>query len=495
MLWLALRLPSLPLDIFRRAAQADTAFAVSTGEGARAEIIACNKKARDKGVRSGMQVSAAMALDASLQVVPRDTGAERAALERVAAWALQFTPVVSLAPPSELLLEIEGSLKLFGGLGGLRRQVAEGVQALGYRALVAVAPTPLAAQFFARAGLPVLIRHADALHASLARLPADVLDLPVEALRLFDDIGVQTLGDCLALPRDGLARRLGERVLDMLDRAAGRLPDPRLRYAPPTLFSASQPLPAPAQEAEMLLFAARRLLAELCGFLSATAQGVQRLQFTLSHHGCKPTVLTLSLTTASRDADHLLNVLRERLDATALPCPALAIALRSELLLPVAYRSASLLPDATRHAEVAAQLVERLRARLGDAAVIGLKTVDDYRPEQGWHACEPGTQPHDAAAGRSRPLWLLSTPRRLEENAEMPCYEGRLALLAGPERIETGWWDDHQVERDYFVARTPAHALLWIYRNRHAGQGWYLHGFFSCYWLFAMGYWLTAFHR
>jgi len=495
MLWLALRLPSLPLDIFRRAAQADTAFAVSGGEGARAEIIACNKKARDKGMQPGMPVSAALALDAGLQVVPRDAAAEQAALERVAAWALQFTPVVSLAPPGELLLEVEGSLQLFDGLGSLRRQVAEGVQALGYRAIVAAAPTPLAAQLFARAGLPVLIRHDDALRVSLARLPADVLGLPAEAARLLDDIGAQTLGDCLALPRAGLARRVGERVLEMLDRAAGRLPDPRLRYAPPTLFSASQPLPAPAQEAEMLLFAARRLLAELCGFLSATAQGVQRLQFTLSHHGCKPTVLTLSLTNASRDADHLLNVLRERLDATVLPCPAIAIALRSELLLPVACRSASLLPDAARHAEAAAQLVERLRARLGDAAVVGLKTMDDYRPEQGWRACEPGTQSHEAAANTSRPLWLLDTPRKLEENNEAPCYEGRLALLAGPERIETGWWDDRQVERDYFVARTPTHALLWIYRDQHAGRNWYLHGFFSCYWLFVTGCWLTALYR
>jgi protein ImuB len=258
------------------------------------------------------------------------------------------------------------------------------------------------------------------------------------------------------------------------------------------MYNAAQPLPAPAQEAEMLLFAARRLLTELCGFLSATAQGVQRLHLTLAHHGHAATELTLSLVTASRDPEHLLNVLRERLDATELPCPAVAIALRSELLLPVAARNATFLPDAERHAEAATRLVERLRARLGEGGVIGLRTVDDYRPERGWDGCDPGTPSAIAAAGDHRPLWLLTAPQRLEESHAAPCYEGRLALLAGPERIETGWWDGRHVERDYFVAASPAQALLWIYKERHAGGKWYLHGFFACYAVLAatlLAYW------
>src|SRR5512133_264501 len=121
MLWLALHFPSLPLDIFRRAAQADDAFAVSSMEGSRAAIVACNATARSKGVQPGMPAAAAIALDAHLHVVPRDAGAEQAALERIAAWALQFTPVVTLAVPGVVLLEVEGSLHLFGDLNGLRR--------------------------------------------------------------------------------------------------------------------------------------------------------------------------------------------------------------------------------------------------------------------------------------------------------------------------------------------------------------------------------------
>jgi protein ImuB len=78
----------------------------------------------------------------------------------------------------------------------------------------------------------------------------------------------------------------------------------------------------------------------------------------------------------------------------------------------------------------------------------------------------------------ARPLWLLQSPRPLAEISEIPQYEGPLTLLTLPERIESGWWDGHDIVREYYVARNPAHALLWVYREPR-GSGWYLHGFFS----------------
>jgi protein ImuB len=300
-----------------------------------------------------------------------------------------------------------------------------------------------------------------------------------EALALLQNVGASTVSDCLALPRDGLARRLGQTLLDDLDRALGQLPDPRSFFTPPTVFKAAQPLPAPAMAAEMLLFAARRMLVELCGYLAATASGAQRLSFSFEHHGREPTRLTLSLVAATRDPDHLTNVLRERLDRTALPCPATAIALESELLLPLASRNLSLLPDAGQEEEAAAQLIERLRARLGEDAVRGLKRFADHRPERAWRTCQPGSKDAAAKTSALRPLWLLAEPRALSEVAEAPYYEGQLSLLAGPERIASGWWDGHDVMRDYFVACNPAEAMLWVYRERRVGGKWFLHGFFA----------------
>jgi protein ImuB len=206
---------------------------------------------------------------------------------------------------------------------------------------------------------------------------------------------------------------------------------------------------------------------------------VQRLRFELGHESAGATRFELDLVSATRDLEHLVAVLRERLERLALPAPATAIALESALLLPLAARSRTLLPDAREQAETVARLIERLRARLGKDAVQGLAAVADYRPEYAWRAAEPGAGAEGAWLPLSRPLWILNVPRPLGEVADVPQYEGPLALLAGPERIEAGWWDGGDVERDYFIARNPALSLLWVYRERRIGGAWYLHGFFG----------------
>jgi len=91
----------------------------------------------------------------------------------------------------------------------------------------------------------------------------------------------------------------------------------------------------------------------------------------------------------------------------------------------------------------------------------------------------PGTR-ITQVAHPPRPLWLLAAPRALNEVASKPHYRnGPLALIAGPERIESGWWDTGGIMRDYFVAQTPDHSTLWIYRERRQPGGWYLHGIFG----------------
>lgn len=479
MLWLAIRLPLLPLEVYTCGAKDANPLAVTTTSGSRSEILVCNETALRRGVRPGMAVAAATALASDLEMMPRDNVAERSALERLAGWAHQFTPAISIAAPAEALLEIEGSLGLYGGLKRLWNAVSEGLSTLGYSATVACAPTALAAQWFARAGLSVRLRHADALRTSLPNLPVDVMGLEQEALTLLRNVGARTIDDCLKLPRDGLARRLGPELCDKIDRALGRAPDPRPFFAPPSVFKAAQPLPAPAREAEMLLFCARRMLVEFCGHLAATVQGVQRLTFSFAHDKREPTRVTLTLVQASRDAEHLTSVLRERLDRTALPAPVTDILLESELVLPLAASSRSFLPDGARHEEAAAHLIERLRARLGDEVVVGLERFPDHRPERAWRACEPGSKDAVSQALARRPLWLLARPRPLTESGEVPCYDGKLSLLAGPERIESGWWDGQDVMRDYFVASNGADALLWIYRERSTDARWFLHGFFA----------------
>lgn len=490
MLWLALHFRHLPLDVFTRGMPADQhPLAVTSGAETGARIIAANRVAQMQGVQPGMGVSAACALAARLQLVARDTAKEHASLKRIAAWSLQFTSLVSLADPDAILLEIEGSLKLFGGLNKLHQHIARGIAQLGFNASIASAPTPLAALWFARAGANVRVQHPDALRHALEKLPADFICDDTAMRDLLENFGAQTLGDCLRLPRDGLARRAGRQVLDQLDRALGLRPDPRQPFIAPQTYSAALPLPAPVSQADALLFAARRLLAELCGWLTATGHGVQRPKFEFIHEKQLVTIITLELASASRDLDHLTTLLRERLARTELPCAAIEIAIASGKVVPLASRNLAFLPDNAGQEESSSRFVERLNARLGAHAICGLTPHADYRPERAWRACQPGAATPDLGQATSslmptRPLWLLTTPRPLRESgktsaAPMDQEGSPLSLLAGPERIEAGWWDGQHVARDYFVARNQAQSLLWIYRERNVAAHWYVHGFFS----------------
>ena len=379
------------------------------------------------------------------------------ALTPIAAWACQFTPKVSLEPPHELLLEVQGSLRLFGGFQALEQRLAGGLADMGYPGVLASAPTARAALWLARG-------EGQALES-----------LPIEVTR-FDEgflksVGIRSVGELLRLPRDGLALRCGTRVLEELDRALGAAPEPRAFFTPPPRFAAKLELPAPLAYAEGLLFAARRLLVQLEGLLAARHEGIRAFTLVLLHEDAATSV-EIRLASATRDTARLAQVLRERLAGIALPGAVLAIRLEAGDFAPLSGSSSAMFGDPAGEAEAWARLVERLRARLGHAAVHGVATLPDHRPEHAWRRVEPGEwDPRAAPAPGPRPLWLLE-PRRLGE--------GEFIALAGPERIESGWWDGDDAKRDYFVARLPGGALAWIYREAGPGSpSWYLHGFFA----------------
>jgi protein ImuB len=296
-------------------------------------------------------------------------------------------------------------------------------------------------------------------------------------LEALEKIGVRTLGECRRLPRDGLARRFGEKLLDELDRAFGDSPDPRLPWTPPERCSARLDLPSPVWEVEALLFGAKRLLAEITGVLAAHQSGITQLTVRFDHAGRPPTVITLSLSMPSRDPAHLLALLRERFANVELPDRVESIALTAAETMQLAPRNFSFFPDREQLAESRIALVERLRARLGEDVVCGLALVPDHRPELAWRPAEPGSAAANPPSN-PRPLWLLTEPKPLRTNPDGTSPES-LSILAGPERIESGWWDGNDVTRDYFVARGAGGAWLWIFRERSHGGQWFVHGLFA----------------
>ncbi len=405
MLWAALRFPDLSLQLHLRGGDFRGPMIVQEA-GHRPRVLSGNEAAQKAGVKPGMPVSAAHALVPQLHVRTRDCAKEAKALAGIAAWATQFTPTVSLASADEVLVEISGCLQLFGGLRPLSGRIRAGLAELGYRAIVSVAPTPTAALIFARAGIDTSIGDRHELRRSLAPRLLSSLGQPAPTVALLATLGVHTIGDWLALPRDGLARRFGQNFLDEIDRALGLLPDPRPPYSPPARYSTSLELPAPVQETEPLLFAAKRLILELAGHLALKQLGVMRLKLELGHAHRAATPLMLGLSAPSRDSGHLVALLREKLSTIELPAAVEGLCLVAEQTRELGSHSRALFADGRPSQEERWRIVERLRARLGTESVHGLEMFPDHRPELAFRKSLPG-RAGDGHCELYRPLWLL----------------------------------------------------------------------------------------
>jgi protein ImuB len=423
----------------------------------------------------------------SQQAVLRDPRRERALLESVARLGIRFTPRVSIEPPDAVLFEVRGSLRLFGGVRALREQVRGQLDSAGITGCLALTPTPLAALWFARAGQEVALRRADSLAGRLAPLPLAVTRWPERSVHLLATMGVRTLGDCQRLPRDGFARRFEPRMLAMLDRATGRLPDPRSAFRSGEKFVTRRELEPELVDVRQIEAVIVPLLGELCAFLRQRCRGVQALEVRLLHRDAPATRLRLGFVEPVSEPRRIGGMLRERLARVELPGPVRTVRLASGPLVELPEAPTELFARDRRESGAAVpQLVEQLRSRLGVEAVHGLCLVPEHRPESAWRASEPGPARGHAPAGQRvdavRPLWLLAEPQPLA-GGEHPRYEGALEFEAGPECIESGWWDGKDIARDYYVARTAAGARLWVFRERRrrrdGGSGWFLHGVFG----------------
>ena len=524
MLWIALHLPFLSLESFAATlvdgaggVDADPQIALVDEH----RISAANAAAQAQGVKPGLKRATALALAPRITLGQADPARDAEALLPVAHAALAFTPQVSLQPANEpgaashtVLLEVQASLRYFGGLDALVRRLQQALAPLGHTLRIAVATTAQGAAVLARVEPPPRCLDLAATRAALAHAPVWLLGPGREHWEALQGMGLRCIGDLLGLPRAGLARRFGEPLLAEIDSAFGRRPDPRVPIVAARLFESRIELFARADSSEQVLQGAALLLARLVLWLAAQHSFVRRFRL-LMHHETRwqqgdrtpqATALEIALAEPSRDSDHLLVLLRERLARLQLPAPTLELALQAEDIVKRAAPNSELFPTRQSEDEGLTRLIERLQARLGASQVQRLEAVDDHRPERAsrLRQAEAGARPARPAqrgarraapraageanllAASPRPVWIEPVCMPLAERRSRPLLEGRpLSLLSGPERIEAGWWDAGLAERDYFIAEAADGALVWIYRARlplsaeARESGWFLHGRFG----------------
>jgi protein ImuB len=475
-------------------------------------------------------------------LIPAPAPATALDAQHLAWWCLQFTPRVALLEEA-VVMEWQASERLFGGQRTLLRQLATGAREAGCLAW-AHARTGLGALALARTPLP-RPRTLDALPlASLSAVAAHEATL--------SRLGCRTLGDVRRLPRSGLSRRLGAAPLRALDQAQGLLPETFEWICLPNVFDARLELPGRVDTAPQLQVPADILLQRLCAWLAGRQAGVRSFTLRWQHDGQRRDAASagewlVRLATPSRDLRRLQALLKEHLQRISLIAPVGELALHADDFDTMVPPSGDLFQQTSAHHGLlqadalrtpAAQraqhdalmaLLDKLSVRLGPAQVLQGQPLADHRlshsqcwwpvtvgavgvqgspamPVAGTVLAEPMPKaPHRAPmplplsnlhlSSLPCPTWLLPTPLPLSLDhgraalVERPVYQGPLTLLAGPHRIEAGWWDTQAsgppalVARDYHLASSAHAGLLWVYRARHAPgntrSSWFLHGLFA----------------
>ncbi len=440
--------------------------------------------------------------------------------QAMAWWALQFSPRVARLEEA-VVLEVESSLRLFGGAAALHRRIWRGARQAGLGlGGIAWAPTSLAALALARGGVHMSLgrdlpdRSPEGMPSSLGRpggrrdglsqaitplldaLPLHTLTAVQAHAPMLARLGCRTLGEVRRLPRAASAKRFDPVMLLALDRAHGHIAEAHHWETAPEHFQARLELPHRVEHSMVLLHFARHLLTQLCAWLAARHAGIRQLTLHWQHDAMRARDVDssgqLSLCTAetTRDFGHLSRLLSEHLARTELAAPVGEISLQADDVLALTEASLSLLPQSPDQAkEPLQQVLERIAVRLGPECVRVGRLREDHRPElmQCWEPWPGNGSPAQGrkvrVAGYPQPSWLLDPPLRLGQYRDQPEYMGALHLIAGPQRVEGGWWDgaDGHVQRDYFVYRSEQAGLLWLFHQRLSvdESAWFLHGVYA----------------
>jgi protein ImuB len=327
------------------------------------------------------------------------------------------------------------------------------------------------AALLARAEIRIAATTPEALHARIRDLPIHRLALPTQMCQQLYTAGVRTIGLLLELPRDAIAKRFGPEISDFLDRLMGKAADPRPAFALPRRYDAQFNFDFELKSTEALLFPLKRMLQEFVGFLRGQDLSVQSFHLLFEHREQNATHARIGLSSPDRSSEKFLTLVREQLERLELPAPTIGLRLIADRFTAPATQQSDFFSHALQQGEDLAHTVDRIAARLGDDSVFGLKIVADHRPERSWNKATSNER-RRSVDFPERPLWLLPEPKPLELSV-MP------QITAGPERIESGWWDCDDVQRDYYVLRTSNGADLWAYRDRTRNGEWYLHGFWG----------------
>jgi protein ImuB len=471
------------------------------GRNQRPSITVCSPQAQRLGLHAGQPLAEAKALLPRAVFLPADVAEDRAALCQLALDCQRFSPLVGLEAglsPESLLADVTGCTDLWHGEEPFLEAVCRYWQVRGYSLQLALACSVGAAWALAHSATISLVPPGNE-EAALSGLSVAALRLPSEVLERLDALGLWKIGDVLRLPRESLASRFGVILPERLDQALGLLPETFICERLKEPLKVLREWETPIDDRFALVFLCRQMLQELLLLAKRLGMGLQELVGELRTE-TGPVPIEIHLVEPTRDEGHLVQLIELQLERRTWTGGVVAIEWTAHRLGRPQEAQGRLFDDddeaGTKMSRSFNTLVDRLTSRLEARSVLRAEFRPDAQPEYAARLV-PWTSADLAATdrfrlppeqSRGRPCRLLGVPQPIDVASLVPdgppvrmAWEGgRYAIVRswGPERIATGWWRAHDVERDYYRAEWEDGTQVWVYCDLKDGR-WFLHGFFD----------------
>jgi protein ImuB len=479
----------LPLQILLREKPhwGGAAVAVVDDEGPNGRITHLNALAKKGRLRIGMRQTVARDLLPSLRtaVVSPEQASE---LRRELIQALQtFSPrVEALEQAGAFQLDPEGLRRLYGGYHNWATSIHRYLRARHWRNSVVVGfhRQRTLAVAMGLAGVSIL-KNADEERERSNRTAIRELDLPGELCESLGALGIETLGEFLALPSGELMSRFGVRASALHDSFADDMQLPIQPHAFDDPARISFQVDPPDEDQTRLLFAIKGALHSLLHQVRARGDSIQALDISL--HLERAPVHREQIESASPTLDLmlLLELIRLRLGEISLQGAVEEVEIIAKTVRAVAEQVALPGHRARRDMRAAHRALDRVRAAYGEQSVTRARLRDAHLPEASfrWEPIQRATlseQPRQnpissmvrRVYARPKPL-----PPRLSKQPEAGpslAKDHTIEHMYGPYRVSGGWWK-RLVERDYYYAETDHGDLLWLFYDRPRRR-WFLHG-------------------
>lgn len=470
-------------------------FVLAFPDHGRLKITEVSAVAKTKRLYAGMIVADARIVLPDVHVFDDTLNLEEKLLTKLCLWCVRYTPVTAVDMPNGLILDVSGCTHLWNNEENYLKDIINKLKSIGYHIRAAMADTIGAAWAVSRYGkIKAIIEPNEQAEALLTLSPA-ALRLDTDILERLQKLGLYTINSFIDMQRSALRRRFGQQLLLRLDQALGYEEEFIQPLQPISPYTERLPCLEPIQTAAGIEIALQKLLEALCKRLQKEGKGIRIASFKCLRIDDKIEQITINVNHASNNPTHLFKLFQLKIETIE---PALGIELfiieASKVEDSNTIQQTFWTSNSSLESQEIAQLLNNLENKFGNNIIHRYLPDEHHLPERSFKTTSSlKDKPATTWCEKPRPIQLLNEPQSIEVTAPIPDYPPmnfryknklhKVVKADACERIESEWWLNAGLHRDYYIVEDEEGKRYWLFRLGHYNEtdkpAWFIHGFFA----------------